>query len=56
MTNTIDRNMLDGKIGFALDWLHYTNGIGTKPETENGPNYGQHFPTHLIFYARLNAR
>ncbi len=53
MTATLDRELFDGEIGFALDWLHHAIGIREMPRIMQGPNSGQVFPTHLDFYASL---
>ena len=55
LTRSLDRNAWDGEIGFALDWLHYTIGMGDVPERALGPNYGQEFAAHLKFYTELAA-
>lgn len=55
MTALLDRDRWDGEIGFALDWFHYSIGIGDIPRESRGPNYGQDYTRHLIFYANLNA-
>lgn len=55
MTASLDRDRWDGEIGFALDWFHYSIGIGDIPSESRGPNYGQDYTRHLIFYANLNA-
>ena len=54
MTATLDRERWDGEVGFAVDWFHYTIGIGNVPDELTGPNYGQDFARHLDFYAMLN--
>lgn len=54
MTEALDRESFDGEMGFALDWFHYTIGIGPIPKESCGPNYGQSFETQLKFYASLN--
>jgi len=55
MTESLDRDSWDGEIGFALDWLHHTIGMGDAPERTVGPNYGQEFNKHLEFYTTLNG-
>ena len=55
MTASLDRDRWDGEIGFALDWFHHSIGIGDIPRESHGPNYGQDYNSHLIFYANLNG-
>ena len=54
MTASLDRDRWDGEIEFALDWFHYSIGIGDAPQQSVGPNYGQDYSKHLDFYTRLN--
>jgi hypothetical protein len=54
MTETLNRDLWDGEIGYALDWFHHAIGIGDAPEELIGPNYGQEFARHLAFYSMLN--
>ena len=54
MTASLDRDRWDGEIGFAMDWFHYSIGIGDAPRESIGPNYGQDYSKHLEFYTKLN--
>ncbi|EMB13464.1 hypothetical protein [Rhodopirellula europaea] len=54
ISDSLDRDAWDGEIGFAIDWLHYTIGIGDTPGKAMGPNYGQDFAKHRSFYAKLS--
>jgi hypothetical protein len=54
MTDDLDRGKWDGEVGFALDWLHHTGGMGEPPSETCGPNYGQDFPRQFDFYRKLN--
>ncbi|MDF1660707.1 MAG: hypothetical protein P1V97_02990 [Planctomycetota bacterium] len=56
MTMTIGREILDGELGFALDQLHFSIGIGPKPELSKGPNDGQSFDQHRSFYRYLSTK
>ena len=49
MIDSLDRDAWEGEIGFALDWLHHTTGLGSMPACKLGPNDGQDFAKHLEF-------
>ena len=49
----LDRNLLDGEMGFALDKLHFITGITDKCISGSGPNYGQIFEEHYKFYLNI---
>ena len=54
MIDSLDRDAWDGEIGYALDWLHHTTGLGPMPACKLSPNDGQDFAKHLEFYTTLN--
>lgn len=56
MLDSLDRAAWYGEIGFAIDWLHYETGIGQKPLDFSGPNFGQSFRLHFLFYSTLEIK